>query len=455
MINMPFNGKTLKPEEKSYLIQLIKSGNSKTKCIEMLMSKFGRTIDFRNISRFARINKLSFKVFQGDAFTKEEEGIVKGLWLVDASPLRRNRELKSRGNESMIKKIRKMKLNGEVNEGLKEKIKKDILKGTSLRAIEKKYGIPKRYVAEFKETVESSKVEMENIKRWENDDVSSVLDSLEAHKEKMRKLESKQEFANITITTQNKYVAVMFLSDIHLENINTDAKLLRRDLEIVKNTKDFYVGFGGDLIDNFFVGPHKEGIVEACMPPMQARIVAGKLITNNLKGKLLWTILGCHDAWDRDYADYNLPQHVARKMNIPYLGHGGDINLTLKNGNKGKGILYSIHARHKYKGGNGDNGTAPCKNVLRNIDAKFDIVAISHNHIAEIKIEHFLRKPRVFVRTGSYKLEDRYSQMLGFEKNDFDSQIPVVVLNTQTKEMKVVTGVKNAADLLKSLNRAK
>jgi hypothetical protein len=452
---MPFTGKTLKPAEKSYLISLIKAGHTKTKCNEMLLSKFGRSISSRNLTRFARINKVSFKAIQSDAYTKEEEGSVKGLWLVGASKERKARELKTRGWSGVRDKIAQMKINGVVNESLKDKIKKDILKGTSVAAIGKKHGIPKRYVEEFKGTVQQSKVEMENVKRWESEDVNSVLDALEVYKASTGILDSKQDSANITITTQNKYVALMFLSDIHLENVNTDTNLLRRDLEIVKNTKDFYVGFGGDLLDNFFTGPHKEGIVEACMPPMQARIVGGKLITTNLKDKLLWTILGCHDAWDRDYADYNLPQHVARKMNIPYLGHGGDINLTLKRGDKGQKVLYSIHARHKYKGGSSENGTGCCKNVLRNIDSKFDIVAISHNHIAEIKIEHFLRKPRVFVRTGSYKLEDRYSQMLGFEKNDFDSQIPVVILNTETKEMKIVSGVKNAADLLKSLNRAK
>lgn len=451
---MPFNGKTLKPVEKSYLISLIKSGKTKTRCIEMLMSKFQRTIDFRNLSRFARINKLSFKGVQSDAFTQKEDGILKGLWLVDASPERRKRELKSRGNESMLKKIRKMKVGGAVNEDLKAKIKKEIVRGKSASEVSKKYGIPKPYVAEFKDTIDQSKVEIDNLKRWENQDVDEMLDSIQTSQKRMLKFEVRQESADITITTSNKYVAMMFLSDIHLENVNTDIDLLRRDIEIIRNTKDFYVGFGGDLIDNFFVGPHKEGIVEAVVPPMQARIAGGNLLAK-LKGKLLWTILGCHDAWDRNYADYNLPQHIARKMNIPYLGHGGDINLSLKHGDKAKPVEYSLHARHKYKGGSSENGTGCCKNVLRNIDSKFDIVAISHNHIAEIKIEHFLRKPRVFVRTGSYKLQDRYSQMLGFEKNDFDSQIPVVILNTETKDMKVVAGVKNAADLLKSLNRSK
>jgi len=450
---MPFNGKTLKPAEKSYLLRLIKDGNTKTKCIEMLMSKHGRTISDRNLSRFARIEGVKFQKFVGQEYNKKEMDTLRGLWLVGASPERKSRELKSRRLESMERKLKTMKREGVVAEGVKERIKKDIEKGLSVKAIEKKYSIPRSYVAEFKSGIDESKVEIENLKRWEDADVNEVLDAMQATQEKMRKLDSQQKHADITISTQNKYVALMFLSDIHLENVNTDLVLLRRDMEIIKNSKDFYVGFGGDLIDNFLVGPHKEGVVEAVAPPKAARIVAGKLF-DSLRGRLLWTIIGCHDAWDRDYADYNLPEHIARKLKVPYLGHGGDINLSLRFKGK-KPVLYSIHARHKYKGSGGDNGTACCKNVLRNIDPKFDIVAISHNHFAEIKLEHFLRKPRVFVRTGSYKLEDRYSQMLGFEKNDFDSKIPVAILNTETKEMKIVSGVKNAADMLKALNRGR
>ena len=43
--------------------------------------------------------------------------------------------------------------------------------------------------------------------------------------------------------------------------------------------------------------------------------------------------------------------------------------------------------------------------------------------------------------------------MLGFEKSEFNAKIPVVILNTQTHEMRIVSGVKTASDTLKALNR--
>lgn len=449
---MPFNGKTLKPAEKSYLIASIKAGNTKTKCIEMLISKFGRNIDMRNLSRFARINKLNFKKYVDElAYSAREISILKGLWLVNAGPKRRVEAIPHRSSHSMDKKISELKYTKTVEEDLRTKIKNDITKKIPIKRIEKKYGVPRQYVAEFKKSIDESVVQIENLKRWEDADVDRALDQIERSQEALRKLESDQPNADITISTQNKYVALMFLSDIHLENVNTDTNQLRKDIEIIRNTKDFYVGFGGDLIDNFIVGPHKEGVIEAVIPPKAARIVAGKLF-DKLKGRLLWSIIGCHDAWDRDYADYNLPEHIARKMKIPYLGHGGDINLSLKR-NGGKPVEYMMHARHKYKGGSSNDGTGVCKNVLRSIDAKFDIVAISHNHFAQIKIEDFMRKERVFIRTGSYKKEDRFSKKLGFESSEFNSKIPVVLLNTETKKMMIFSGVSAAAEALKALNR--
>jgi hypothetical protein len=68
----------------------------------------------------------------------------------------------------------------------------------------------------------------------------------------------------------------------------------------------------------------------------------------------------------------------------------------------------------------GANGTACCKRVLTDIDSKYDIVAISHNHFAEIKLEYYLKKQRCFIRTGSYKLEDRFSKQMGYEGSLMD-----------------------------------
>ncbi len=340
----------------------------------------------------------------------------------------------------------------KIGSGLENKIIKEIKNKVSFKDIAKKFHTSIQNIFKCAEkinkpAVDETDVEIENLKRWEDSDVEELFDLVEAQQEQSRKIDSEQKEANIKIKTKSKYIALTILSDFHLENVNTDLRQLRKDIEIIKNTPDFFAGFNGDLIDNFLSGPHKEGAAEATLPPKLSRMLAGKLF-DSLKDKILYLVIGCHDDWDKTFSSYDLPQHIARKLLVPYLGHGGDINLKVNN------VEYFIHSRHKYRGSSGlVNGTGCCKKILTEIDPKFDIVAVSHNHFSEIKLEHFLGKLRCFIRTGSYKREDSYSKMLGYRSNDFNISIPTIILNTQTKEMKVVSGIKNASDLLIALNK--
>jgi predicted MPP superfamily phosphohydrolase len=457
-LSMSANSGVLTDNQYKFVDSLIREGVSQNDSIMKFKEKFGRTIGKDILRR--RANKLGLR-YSGkakNAYSEDELSILRGAMLLGKNSTEAAKELhKIKGDErnhvGVKQKFWHLKAEGLLADNIKMEISKEMKAGKTNSDLSKRYGIHVKYIEEFRNNyLKKSEVEIKNLKRWEESDVNDVLDLIEQAQAKLGKISSEQEEANITITTNNKYVALTFISDIHLENVNTDIRQLRDDIAIIRNTPDFYVGFGGDLIDNFMVGPHKEGTVEAVIPPKQARVAAGKLF-DYMKGRLLWTILGCHDAWDANYADYNLPEHIARKLRIPYLGHGGDINLTLqKNGSK-KNVTYNIHARHKYKGATSSNGTATCKRVLTEISPIFDIIAVSHNHFAEIKLENYLGKQRCFIRTGSYKKEDRYSKQLGYQSSEFNAMIPVVILNTETKQMKVVSGIENAADMLRALNK--
>ena len=436
-------------DQEDFLKKTIKSGKyTRKETCKLFDEKFKkkRKMSLDAIKNFTRTRGLRFPDRIHDAWTEQEESIFKGLWLVGASYRRKLIELSTRGKKAMERKNTRMNEDGSFNEKTKKDIKANIASGIPTYKIAKKYGIAKRYIDEFAEKVNEELVEFKNLKRWETQDLDGIFEGLEDMQNKLRNLDSEQTTADVNIKTKSKYIALTVVSDFHLENRNTDLKQLRSDFDIIKETKDLYAGFNGDLIDNFIVGPHKEGVIEGALPPRQARMLAGKLF-EHVKDKMLWMVLGCHDAWDKNYADYDLPQHIARKIGIPYLGHGGDINLKVND------VEYFIHSRHKYRGSGGiNNGTNCCKKILLDINSKFDIVSISHNHFSEIRLEHFQGKPRCYIRTGSYKREDRYSKMLGFRANEFDVQIPVVILNTETKEMKVVSGIRNGAEMLLALN---
>jgi transposase len=449
------NGTTpMTVEQRKLLKQLIISKNNKTECQEAILKKFDRRVDLASIKRFAKREglKIDGKYIGPDQYTESETQTLSGLRLVGAGMKRILAELPTRSTSSIMRKLRFGNAVGITSDSVKESVKQDLINGSSDAKVAKKYKISAKYVKEFRNNIKESSVKIQNLKRWEKMDVNAILDHIEEGQKKLRSLDSEQGNADITIKTGNKYVAIAFMSDFHLENIYTDIKQLRKDFSIIKNTKDFYMGFGGDLADNAISGPHPDGIVEAVVPPKAARLAAGRLF-DELEGKVLYTILGCHDNWDLAN-DYNLVEHISRKLRVPYLGHGGDVNLTIKNHSTNKSVFYSMHARHKFRGSSGlNNGTGCCKNILRDIDSKFEIVSVGHNHFSEIKLEHYLGKLRVFIRNGSYKREDRYSKMLGYKANDFNIQIPVVLLNTKTKEMKVASGINSAAEMLKALNK--
>jgi hypothetical protein len=437
----------------NFIDKCIKTDKSQVEIIKMFLARFGRTVGRESIRRRARVIGHVFDRKSALQYTEKELSKLRGLTLIGKSYAKSAKEFGNRTLQGIKYKMIEMKAtNRNSTANMRGEVTMAIKKGRSDKDISKKHNIEEKYVKQFRDMNSQSKIEVKNLKRWEETDVEKILDLVEQAQDRLTRINSDQDEANINITTNSKYVALAFISDIHLENMGTDIRQLRADINTIRGTKDFYVGFGGDLIDNFMVGPHKEGAIEAVVPPKAARVAAGKLF-DYLKGRVLWTIQGCHDTWDAKYADYNLPEHIARKLRIPFLGHGGDINLNIKKTNSKKEAIYSIHARHKYRGGSGFNGTAPCKKVLTEIDPKFDIVAISHNHFAEIKIEHFLGKERCFIRTGSYKREDRFSKQLGYQGNDFNILIPVVIMNTQTRQMKVVSGISNAADMLKALNK--
>jgi hypothetical protein len=435
--------------QSDFIIAKIKQGLSHQNITLAFRQEFNRLVSCNTIRRYS--NSIGFKSDWKDrnGYTNEELSILKGTLLMGSIAKESLKSIKNRTLQAVKTKLRHLRASGAVGEVVKKKIENDVKRGVSVKDISKKYSIDRNSVTKFAENINKTTVKFKNLKRWAKIDVDSLFDIVIEKQKKLRSMDSEQQSADIQIKTKAKYIALTVFSDFHLENINTDLEQLRQDFKIVKDTPNFFSGFNGDLIDNFAAGPHKEGVIESALPPREARMLAGRLF-DSLKDKMLWMVLGCHDAWDKDNADYDLPQHIARKIMVPYLGAGGDINLKINN------ISYDIHSRHKYRGSSGMvNGTGCCKKILTEIDPKFDIVAVSHNHFSEIKTEFYLGKQRAYIRTGSYKREDRYSKRLGFRANDFNIQIPVIILNTEKKEMKIVNGINNASEMLKALNKSK
>lgn len=273
-----------------------------------------------------------------------------------------------------------------------------------------------------------------------NDD---VLDAIQNITESMSPMKETPREIYKHIKTDMNWIALVASGDWHIGNINVNFKALREDIDTVANTKGMYYVFVGDGTDNFTATSIPNGMHEQIISPRGARIAMGRLF-KKISHKMIAAIMGCHDAFTVKTADFNILEYLTENLQIPYLGNGGTINIIVND------VTYRIAARHKYRFQSSINLSHTCRQYVRHADPYADIVAIGHNHESYIGQEDIFQKPRVFIRTGGYKPTDRFAESLGYEQQD--CWIPVVLLNTQKKEMRMASSIQEAVQTLESLN---
>lgn len=273
-----------------------------------------------------------------------------------------------------------------------------------------------------------------------NDD---VLDAIQNITEAMSPMKETPREIYKHIKTDMDWIALVASGDWHIGNINVNFKALREDIDTVASTDGMYYVFVGDGTDNFTATSIPNGMHEQIISPRGARIAMGRLF-KKIAHKMIAAIMGCHDAFTVKTADFNILEYLTDNLHIPYLGNGGTINIVVND------VTYRIAARHKYRFQSSLNLSHTCRQYVRHADPYADIVAIGHNHESYIGQEDIFQKPRIFVRTGGYKPTDRFAESLGYEQQD--CWIPVVLLNTKKKEMRMASSIQEATQTLESLN---
>jgi len=262
---------------------------------------------------------------------------------------------------------------------------------------------------------------------WTPDQMKMARKSIIVQADTMRALNSEKRYAKYDIKTDLDYITLLCSGDWHFESMFTDQRALIAACETVKNTEGVYMGFCGDMIDGgIAAGPHKDLMNDAAGSVKLARAAVRGLFFD-IKYKLAWINTGCHVRWTIAAADYNPYEEIAKEIRVPYLGPGGTIDINVND------ITYRGGVMHKFSGG-GMHLTAPCKSYLMKVDASCDFVVVGHNHINAIQAEDWQEKPRVLVRSGSYKEVDTYARILGFQNQETRNP-PCIVFGTKTKEM--------------------
>lgn len=246
-------------------------------------------------------------------------------------------------------------------------------------------------------------------------DVQNAIQDFNTSKRKLsRKLE------NVEYSSKAKFIALLGISDLHYGNVNVNMDYVDRLLNFVMNEPRAYCFLNGDIIDNWVEISPKGGVYEQTVPPaLQKEIMIEKL--KPLKDKILAIVTGNHEARSGRAGEQNPTEQMAKELDIPYLGPGGRINLTL---NKN---TYKIHIRHKYRYNSSFNPCHSCGRLVENLDSEADVVCIGHNHDPAIEVRYKAGKKRSFVRFGSSMPSTMYSETLGFQKTALKA--PTLILS--------------------------
>ncbi len=274
--------------------------------------------------------------------------------------------------------------------------------------------------------------------------LNEILDAMEQLAAISLDVDRQREEISIVLPKGGKWQALVCMGDWHLGNHTTMLPAIREELNRIANTPDMWYIFNGDATDNFIGGGKiTSGQHEQTVAPKVARQVVVALF-DIVREKMLAAVTGCHDKWSINVDDYDFIEQLTTRVGCAYLGSGGTVNVRAGD------VIYRMAVMHKYRRNSGIHLDAACRMYLRDVDMTADVVAIAHNHESLACYEEVQGAPKVYLRTGTYKPNDRFAQGIGYKTSP--CWCPVVLLNTERHEMRIAVSLEEASDLLTFLN---
>ena len=264
----------------------------------------------------------------------------------------------------------------------------------------------------------------------------SVIDS----QGERAKWNRRQETVQVHVDT-NLPISITGRGDGHLGNENTDHATFREHTRLLAETEGMYVIGLGDETDGYIKPSMMNGIQEATIRVKLQRMLVWDT-WKALRGKMLAACKGQHDDWASQLADFDPIEWATSDFDIPYVGHGGDIALTVGEQE------YLIRISHK---GKGSSATNPFHSIMRDWreNGSTDITFHADKHTACVAKIHFQGEMRVAARPGSYKLTDEFTQSLGFGRAI--PAMPTIILWPDKRRLEVFDTIEGGAEYLSRL----
>ena len=297
--------------------------------------------------------------------------------------------------------------------------------------IDVKYKTFQRALYEYEKTGHERNIKVKNniefLDRKEEPqecDLQEYYEGLKQLERSMDKLDRKQTKAEITIN-DDKPIAIAHWGDWHLGSRGLDYEQFDKDRELIKSTEGLYFIGMGDYKDNNSSYVTRSSNENSISQGMQDLLV--NKMMEEVKGKCIALIRGCHDDWDKKLSDKDFIEELCKTTDSINLWHGG--MLTVNIGYE----TYKIAARHKYKNESSLNTTNAQRNMMNDF-GPVDVVALAHKHFPDLQILDRMGGKVVYIRSGSYKKYDEFGQKIGGYEGK--KSVPIEVIFP--KEHKVV-----------------
>jgi UDP-2,3-diacylglucosamine pyrophosphatase LpxH len=262
-----------------------------------------------------------------------------------------------------------------------------------------------------------------------------------AHMKERQKLEKKAEpyENNIVINIKaDAPFAVMNTADWHGGSLATDYDSWQRDMELVINTPNLYMGICGDTIDNFVSFYNKYSVFRQAIPPERQHDWAQSVFYDlYMAEKILYFTWDHHGGeFDEKLIGYSVMKKLMTqlakltdKRPIHWLDGKGIVTLRVN-----EDIEYKILATHRGRFNSYLNPTHSHAQEHRMYFPDADIVVMGHIHRPEITQGVRYGRRVIFIRIGAYKTgpEDVYSSRY-FEQGIIGA--PTVVFHHDEKRM--------------------
>lgn len=203
----------------------------------------------------------------------------------------------------------------------------------------------------------------------------------------------------------NLPIAITWMSDVHFGSLEVDYELFERHLELIINTPNMFIIFGGDEIDNFNAVKYPDGIWhDGVSPEDQMKAWAELLSRLDEQSKLGAIVWGNHTEFS-SAAGINPYSAFFSEVSCPlFVDGGGVLNIILNN------IKYRIGIRHTFWGGSKLNITNSPKRMIQfgypNLDAAF----VGHTHNAGGEMFTLEGQEKIAVTGGTYKTKDTFKK---------------------------------------------